>query len=375
MTAGSELRDIYTPEVVRWAGELVAAVYPAFALEVFCAEVAADLPSLSLMQRAGRIAQGLRDHLAPAYPAALELILAALPADDGGGMEGMGGFRYLPFVNFVGRFGLEHPAESLAALPRLTCYFSAEFDIRPFLVRYPERVWPLLHDWSQDADWRVRRLSSEGARPRLPWGLRLKELVRDPGPLRPILDRLENDPVESVYRSAANNLNDIAKDHSDFAVRIAGGWQNRWAVRHALRTLIKQGHGGALELLGFGGGAVALENLTLAPKVVPFGSALNFSFELTGSEAADLSVDYAIHHLKANGSHAPKIFKLAVRRLEGGGRLRLEKRHALRPITTRAYYPGLHKLEILVNGRSLGMAEFTLSMDEPGDEPGKEPPQ
>lgn len=361
MSEATELRSMYNRAAVEHLAGLVAAAYPDFAGDDFVEGVLAELPPLSLMERAQRIAAGFKAHLPDDYPQALAILLASLPAVP----AEEGSFRFLPFLNFVSSNGLAHPELSLDAIAIMTRHFTAEFDIRPFIVAHPDLTWARLHAWSKDEDWRVRRLSTEGIRPRLPWGMRLKDLVKDPAPVRPIIDLLHNDPHDSVRRSAANSLNDIAKDHPDLAVEIARGWTTKWEVRHALRTLVKKGHPGALELLGFGGGdALDLTALSLAPPVVVFGTGLEFSFTLSSREAApvDLSIDYAIHHRKANGQLAPKIFKLTSKRLAPGESITLGKRHAIRPITTRVYYPGLHRLEILVNGRSLGTHDFTLEM-------------
>ncbi|MFD2263636.1 hypothetical protein ACFSM5_12115 [Lacibacterium aquatile] len=356
-----ELRAMYNREVVEGLAAMVAAVHPAFPSARFVEEVVADLPPLKLMERAQRMAEGFQAHLPQDYPTALAILVKSLPAE---AMQ-EGSFRYLPYLNFVSRYGLDHPEQSLEAIAVMTRYFTAEFDVRPFIVKHPDLTWACIHRWSKDADWRVRRLSTEGIRPRLPWGTRLQDLVKNPAPVRPIIDLLHSDPHDSVRRSCANSLNDIAKDHPDLAVEIAGGWTTKWEVRHALRTLVKKGHPGALALLGFGGGdALDLSGLTLAPPTVVFGTGLEFSFTLASREAAavDLSIDYAIHHRKANGQLAPKVFKLTSKRLEPGQSITVSKRHAIRPITTRVYYPGLHKLEILVNGRSLGSHEFILEM-------------
>jgi 3-methyladenine DNA glycosylase AlkC len=361
MSEASELRAMYNRTAVEALGAMVASAHSAFPVARFVEEVMADLPPLSLMERAQRIAAGFKAHLPDDYPAALAILLKSLPAVP----AEEGSFRFLPFLNFVSRNGLGHPELSLDAIAIMTRHFTAEFDIRPFIVAHPDLTWPRLHLWSKDPDWRVRRLATEGIRPRLPWGMRLKDLVKDPAPVRPIIDLLHNDPHDSVRRSAANSLNDIAKDHPDLAVEIARGWTTKWEVRHALRTLVKKGHPGALSLLGFGGGdALNLSAFTLAPPVVIYGQGLEFAFTLTSreSQAVELSIDYAIHHRKANGQLAPKVFKLAQRRLAPGESLSLSKRHAIRPITTRVYYPGEHRVEILVNGRSLGFQDFILEM-------------
>jgi 3-methyladenine DNA glycosylase AlkC len=368
--AQASLKDMFDRAAVDFLARRLAAVCPTFDAGNFTKAVAADLPSLELKARAARIADGIRDALPGRYPRQLALVRKAAgapPPPDADG--GMGGFRWMPFLNFVGRHGLEAPELSLQALAHLTCFFSAEFDVRPYLLADPEHALAHARAWTADSDWRVRRLASEGIRPRLPWAMRLPMFAADPAPVLGVLDRLVADPHPVVRRSVANNLNDIAKDHPAKAVAVAAEWlkvrQARDIVRHGLRTLLKAGNGDALKLLGFEGGArLAATDFALAPKKIALGEAVTFAATLRngGRRRALLSIDYAVHHRKANGGTTAKVFKLAVRELGPGESCRVEKRHAIRAITTRRYHAGLHALALLVNGRELARGEFALVM-------------
>lgn len=371
--AAKDLKSIFDHAVVADLARRVAQAWPRFPKERFIREVTEDLPALELKARAQRITDGLHAHLPPAYGDALEVLLASLgPDDGGGGVEGFYGFRFMPFLGFVGSYGLEEPERSLAALRKMTKYFSAEFDIRPFILRHPDMTMARLHEWAEDADWRVRRLASEGTRPRLPWALRLQPFIADPSPVLAILERLRAEAHEVVQRSVANNLNDIAKDHPTVVVATAQRWlasgaeESAQIVRHGLRTLVKTGDPKALALLGFRGGAsVDLRRFKLTPRRLTLGGSLSFSFELVSRERkpVTLSVDYVVHHRRANGSLSAKVFKLTRATLAPGEAKTFERRHRIVPITTRRYYPGRHRLEIQVNGKRLGGAEFTLSLN------------
>ena len=247
----------------------------------------------------------------------------------------------------------------------MTKRFSAEFAVRPFIAADPERALRWLETWAGDASPHVRRLASEGSRPRLPWGMRLGVFVADPAPLIPLLTRLRDDPSEDVRRSVANSLNDIAKDHPDLVAGIAYDWlrdappARARLVRHACRTLIKRGHVATLAALGYRPAAVTAE-LELATPVVRFGGALEFAAVLRAQAAGEVVLDYVVHHRKANGGLSPKVFKWKRVRLEKGKPLRLARRHPMRPITTRVYRDGPHRLEIVVNGTVVGAADFEL---------------
>ncbi|MEO5366372.1 MAG: DNA alkylation repair protein [Magnetococcus sp. WYHC-3] len=364
------LKEIYhRPLVETLAGE-VAANHPGFDAQTFVAEVVADFPRLELMARSRRIAEGLRAHLPEAFPDAVAILLNSMGEDDGsGGVEGYGGFRHLPFLNFVGTYGMEHPDIALDALERMTRYFSAEFDVRPYILNHPQRTLPRLHAWARHEDWRLRRLASEGSRPRLPWGLRLKPCIDDPTPCLGILEHLHADPHPVVRRSVANHLNDVAKDHPARVVTTARRWlehgneNTHWIVGHGLRTLIKKGHPEALTLMGFSGAQPPdVIAFTITPRQVTLGNIVTFSATLHCRESATLCIDYAVHHRRQNGTLSPKVFKLARRRVGTDEEILLEKKHPMRLVTTRRYYPGLHRIDLLVNGTVVCTGTFELLM-------------
>ena len=127
-----------------------------------------------------------------------------------------------------------------------------------------------LAEWAEDKNCHVRRLVSEGTRPRLPLAPRLTQFIKDPRPVLRLLDKLKADPEQMMRRSVANNLNDIAKDNPDLVVKTFKGWQRtqnkgtQWIVSHASRTLVKEGHEDILALLGYSPNiAIRVERLQL----------------------------------------------------------------------------------------------------------------
>jgi 3-methyladenine DNA glycosylase AlkC len=250
----------------------------------------------------------------------------------------------------------------------MTKRFSSEFGIRFFLLHDAARCMPVLQAWTRDPDEHVRRLVSEGTRPRLPWAMQLPMFIADPSPALPLLEALRDDPSEYVRRSVANHLNDIAKDHPDLVAGLAARWlegatpQRAKLVRHACRTLVKKGHPGALAALGHGRPAVRLDGIEVLTPQVHLGEALVFAVSLRSEADGDqeLVVDYVIHHRKANGKTSPKVFKWKRLRLGAGEAHGAERRHPIRPITTRVYYGGEHIVELQVNGQPLGRAAFDL---------------
>ncbi|HEX7825360.1 MAG TPA: DNA alkylation repair protein [Mycobacterium sp.] len=255
----------------------------------------------------------------------------------------------------------------LAALtPRLT----SEFAIRTFLNADFERALSIAETWSAHGDGAVRRLASEGTRPKLPWAKQVRPLIATPGRTRGILDALYRDESETVRRSVANHLNDVSRLHPETAVATAAGWasapdaQTPSVIRHAMRTLVKAGDPAALQLLGFTADQLDVRGPVLADAAIEFGGAITFTGDVTnrGDRPAVLAIDYVIHHRKANGSTSPKMFKLTTKTLAPQEHIALSRRHAIKPITTRRYYPGVHGIELQVNGQRFGYTEFVLSM-------------
>jgi 3-methyladenine DNA glycosylase AlkC len=273
------------------------------------------------------------------------------------------------FPDFVEVYGLDDWASSIPALEFFTQFMSAEFAIRPFISRYPEKTLRQMLSWADHAHPGVRRLASEGCRPRLPWGMRLHALVEDPEPILPILEKLKNDPREEIRRSVANNLNDISKDHPDLVVGILEKWQDAdnpersQLVKHALRTLLKAGHPGALNLLGFSTKPeIIVENIKLEPNEITIGEDLVFSFDIlsTSGKEQKLMIDYVVHFMKASGDQAPKVFKLSQKNIQPGERIRIRRKHGIKSITTRKYYPGIQTFQPQVNGKTFGREDLLL---------------
>lgn len=363
--------------LLRTMASHLARVWPAFPEARFLEACLEGLDALELKERVTHVRAALEQTLPAAFPDAVEILERSLaPAPEGedlGGLrtgpEGLAGWPVWPMTDYVAVRGTGHPVRALAALREMTRCFSSEFAIRSFLDRDPEGTLRVVKTWVHDSSPHVRRLASEGTRPRLPWGLRLQRFVADPSPCLPILEALYRDPSEYVRRSVANHLNDISKDHPDLAVEIAGRWlksgdaATRKLVSHALRGLVKAGFPPALALLGFNGGhGVELSAFKLSPKALSLDDTLTLAFRLsnTGSRQAKLVIDYAIHHVKADGALSAKVFKGTRRTLAPGESTAVTIRHVVRTVTTRRYYPGRHEVDVRVNGRVLAGGTFTL---------------
>ena len=328
------------------------------------------LDELELKDRVRHIIRVLHDFLPQPFTTAARVLVRLKPQWDAGDpSDNLRSFAAWPLVDYVGEYGLKSPATALKTLKALTPLFTAEFAIRPFYLQHPERTLRTVEAWCGHPDEQVRRLVSEGARPRLPWGQQLPTFIRDPSSVLRLLERLKDDSSETVRRSVANNLNDISKDHPDVVLHLCQRWKQNagperlWIIRHATRTLVKAGHPSVFGLLGFTEHPkLQLESLTLSPTRIRLGEAIEFTARLTSTakQAQNFVIDYAVHHMKANGETRPKVFKFCRLSLDPGKTKELVRCHAIRPISTRKYYPGKHAVEILVNGRSLGRVDFQL---------------
>ncbi len=360
------LKNLLHPGLVDDMAATIRAADDCFDAALFCAVAKRNLDRLELMERAQQIRDALFQTLPQPFIAAAKVLADSLPTP---GKPGLSGWALLPVNQFIAERGLGDFDVALDLLKRLTPHFTAEFGIRPFVHADQPRALATITGWVTHQNHHVRRLASEGTRPRLPWAMRLPRLIKDPEPLLPILEALLDDPEDYVRRSVANSLNDIAKDHpslvADFVGRhLADASKDRRALlRHASRTLLKKGHVKALANFGFGDATgLACGALTLANRQILFGSALDFSTRIHNATdaAKQAMLDYAVHHRKADGSLAAKVFKWKALTLSPGATLDISKRHWFRPITARRYYGGMHRLVILVNGEEVEAADFDL---------------
>jgi 3-methyladenine DNA glycosylase AlkC len=343
--------------------------WPSFPHDRFVDGIGDALAPLAFSGRVELLADRLGEALPEGFGAAAEVLWVALDSPT------FTGWITLPAGRFVATAGIDEPLVALPLLAGLTPRFSSEFAIRPFIERHPAVTFDFLHRWVDDPDEHVRRLVSEGTRPRLPWAPLLRGFVADPSPSLALLDRLHADPSPYVRRSVANHLNDIAKDHPDVALDRARRWlraggASAAVVRHGLRTLVKRGDPEALALLGVDHLAdIRLVALAVEPQRVVVGGAatLRFTLELVGGEPADAVVDYRVHYVGARGARAPKVFKLTRRRLLPGEPVTISRRHRFEHVSIRTIRPGPHPVDVQVNGRVLGTVTVLVDgADRPG---------
>lgn len=372
------MKDGLGPLAIRRIEIALLKVYPTFDAVNFLSDANKGLDDLELKNRVRHIIEVLNKYLPNDFEETAK-ILNQLPSVwdkkvQKNELEATFKYAAWPIIDYVSVHGLHKPNTSLKVLKNLTCLFSAEFAIRQFIVKHPIITFKVMQDWISDKDEHVRRLVSEGLRPRLPWGLQLKKFIENPRPILPFLEALRLDTSLYVRRSVANNLNDITKDHPLIAIELCESWKSEeklnqsqkenmnWLIRHAMRSLIKSGNPGVFPLLGYTGKPkVKIEKLKILDEAIKIGGDLTFSFLLTSEKQQSCVVDYVIYFMGSKGEKRKKVFKLKNIELTKNQILILEKKHSFKLISTRKYYTGKHLLAIQVNGKELSKIAFNLN--------------
>ncbi len=368
------LKDqLFNKPKVKYLANLVNEAYPEFRSTAFVNKVVRQFPELELKQRIHHISECLAEFLPPDYREALAILVDALPPelDPSRADDDFGAFILAPFSHFVALNGCtkKELKVSLAALREMTKRMSAEDSIRYFINAFPAETLLFLEKCARHKNYHVRRLASEGTRAKLPW---CQKLVLDYGDPLPILNELYADPTRYVTRSVANHMHDISKIDPDLVLETLRGWQKQerqvtgemgFIVRHSLRTLVKQGHPGAMKALGFGGKpATTLLRFEPITPVVRIGEALEFTLEFTSQKKQNLLIDYAMLFASDGRRQGQKVFKLKQIAVAKDEVVSIRKKHPLRLMTTRRLFPGTHRVTLQINGAPGPSFEFELSV-------------
>ncbi|MCW8935738.1 MAG: DNA alkylation repair protein [Gammaproteobacteria bacterium] len=319
-----------------------------------------------LKQRMRHISSVLAKYLPDDYKSAVALILKFTQHLKDNQCSLLLEYMFIP--DYIEQYGLDDYDISINALGEITKFTSCEFAIRPFIIKYPHRVMKQMLIWSKHENHDVRRFSTEGCRPRLPWAMALKELKDNPASILPILENLKNDESEYVRKSVANNLNDITKDNPDVVIKLIKKWQGKskntdWLIKHASRTLLKQGNSELMELFGFGSiKGIKVEKVNIRPAKVRIGEKLEFDFEIHNKTQAEskLRLEYAIYYQKANASLSKKVYKISEKQYAAKSITVINRKQPFKLITTRKFHTGLHQLSIIINGIEFEKYDFEL---------------
>lgn len=362
----SLLKDIYSKSFYNQFGGVVSSVVPSFNRQQFLRFIFdADWQKMELKERMRHTTLALHQFLPGNFEKAARVITDITSQLR---KNGSGGFEYMFLPDYIELYGIDHFDASVKAMEVVTQFISCEFAVRPFFIKYGDRMVKQMHTWSTHKNENVRRLASEGIRPRLPWAIALPAMKKDPSPILPILENLKNDPSAFVRRSVANNLNDISKDHPALVTQIAQQWkgiskETDTIIKHACRTLLKQAHPEMLQYYGIGDSAhIRLSVLKINTPQVKIGNSLEFSFSVKNGEsiAKTVRLEYAIYYRKKNGQLSRKVFKISERSYRAGEKAQVLRRQSFKNITTRKFYAGKHKVAVIINGQEGKSGWFEL---------------
>jgi len=364
------IKDQLGQHAVITLSQTLSNVMDGFPAEQFIIDANAGFDELALKQRVSHLITVLANYLPVDFIGAAKVLIAIkLHWQQTDANASWSSFTVWPLIDYVAVYGLEQPELALNVLKTLTPLFTAEFALRPFIEQHFELTYRHLLTWCNDEDAHVRRLASEGIRPRLPWGKQLSQLRKDPQAIFQILELLKDDSSLYVQKSVANNLNDIAKDHPEKVIKLCQQWQRDatderfWIIRHGLRSLVKAGRADVFPLLGYSEKlAIKIAQFKLAETEIKVGQNLTISVLLLSrsTDRQKMVIDYRIYHVKANGTLTNKVFKWRNISLAPQQAVALQKRHSFKLISTRKYYAGKHAIELLINGVSYGKIKFNL---------------
>jgi len=361
------IKDIYSAQFYRGLANSLSKSIPSFRKKDFMSAMMPDeFATMEWKQRMKHTTRTLHGFLPSGFAADVKQINAVIKQLRADGF-GSGRLEFMFLPDYIETYGIDDLKNSVKALEVVTQYISCEFAARPFILKYGDDMLEEMQRWSLHKSHHVRRLSSEGSRPRLPWAMAIPALKADPSPVLPILRNLRSDPSDSVRRSVANNLNDIAKDHPDVVLMIAKEWKGSGketdaVIRHGCRTLLKAGHPEALKYFGLDSRCAGLTGLQIHTPAVKMGDNLEFSFtvENLDSKEQNIRLEYKVYFLRGNGKLSGKVFKISERIYRPGEKAVISRRQSFRPITTRRYYAGGHRVSVLVNGEEKVAGEFVL---------------
>lgn len=362
------IKDIYSLSFYNRFADTVSPIIPSFSKSKFVTRALGDgFETMEWKQRMKHTTSVFHEFLPDEFAEAAKLIITVikkLQADN----FGVDSLAFIFFPDYVETYGLDDLENSVKAFEFITQFVSCEFAVRPFILKYGDQMISQMVNWSLHESYKVRRLASEGSRPRLPWAMALPALKKDPSPILPLLENLKNDPSEWVRRSVANSINDIAKDHPDVVINLAAKWkgiskETDAIIKHGCRTLLKQGHAAILKHYQLESKDISIADFEILTPVVKTGESLGFTFSIQNLNATAQTVrlEYGVYYRKANGQLSRKVFKISEKSYQPETVVAIHRKQSFRLITTKVFYAGEHQLSIIINGEEKGFQTFELT--------------
>jgi len=354
------LKDVFDRRFIRKLSADLKNSYPKFDDEVFIKGIfTKNWSEKALKQRIRHISENMQRCLPSDYKQAITILK---PVSDN-----YSELQHLIFPDFIELCGIDDLSTSISAMEYFTEKSSSEFPIRFFIIKYEKQMLIQMNKWAKSKNEHHRRLASEGCRPRLPWAIGLPKYKDDPSAILPILEMLKEDVSEYVRRSVANNLNDISKDNPDVVIKLAKKWKDLSPeidklLKHGCRTLLKQGNPEIIKLFGFREPKDIQVKKFKVTKEIKMGEEIEFSFTLNTDKKklGLLRIEYIIEFVRQNNKTGKKVFKISEGEYAETKR-NIAKKHSFKPITTRKYYEGIHRVSVVVNGIVLSTKRFIIN--------------
>lgn len=355
------LKDLYNKQYIDLLCSHIQESYPEFASEKFKSKIFnSSWKNLELKERMRHISTTLKLYLPQSFKESISILQEVFSK-----MNFAFSLENMIFQDYVEVYGIDEFELSISALEHFTVNSSSEFAIRQFILKYPEQTMRQMRLWAVSQNSDIRRLASEGCRPRLPWAIALNDFKKDPSKILEILEILKNDETPYVRKSVANNINDISKDNPEIVTKLTKKWigQNKnldTVLKHGCRTLLKRSDKEVLKLFGFHEPTKINMSDFIYTETTSSQDNLDFGFTLYSDELLGvMRVEYALYFLRKNGIHNKKVFQIF------NGELKTKKKtfsksYSFKNISTRKYYKGIQKLSIIVNGVEFIQKEFTL---------------
>jgi len=362
------LKNLYSIQFFKNFTLSTSKVIPSFNTKTFTNQIFDnEWEDKEIKQRMKHVSIVLKDYLSTDFQKSTQQIINILKQLHEDGFHKIA-LELMFFPDYIETNGINELQTSLDAMEEITKYTSCEFAIRPFIIKYESKLMQKMLEWSTHENHHVRRLATEGCRPRLPWAMALPTLKKDPTAILPILETLKNDSSEYVRRSVANNLNDIAKDNPDLVIATSRKWMGKTKetdalVKHGCRTLLKQGNATVMSFFGFGSIAeIQIDDFEITTPKIKIGDSVNFQFNLknNSSSASKIRLEYGVYYQKANGSLARKVFKISEKEYNAKTKVLIQKKQSFKIITTRKFHLGKHQISIIINGNEVDVLDFEL---------------
>jgi 3-methyladenine DNA glycosylase AlkC len=361
------IKDIYSVTFYEKFGQAVAEVHPTFDKQKFIDTIyEGDFAQKEWKDRMKHTTVVLHQFMPQNFPEAV-LLIDKIIENLKKNKFTEGNLAFIFFADYIETYGIDDFKTSAKAFVSITQFISCEFAVRPFILKYKDKMIEEMTKWSLHENHHVRRLASEGSRPRLPWAMAIPYLKKDPASILPILENLKNDPSEYVRRSVANNLNDIVKNNPQIVLEIAQKWrgiskETDAIIKHGCRTLLKQGHPEILSHYGLESINIELSDFEIKTPIVKIGDYLQFQFHLNNKndDAKTVRLEYAVHYKKSKGHLAKKVFKISEKIYQPNRLTKVERNQSFKVITTRVFHTGIHQLSIIINGTESETLNFDL---------------